>query len=115
MISNFADELLCCLCQEQMTIGEMLVRYRLTQDILYLAVVQWKTRTLLLLSYEQIFLLWFEPAICLASTPANALIQTSTYCLTSIMNIKSKNWSLPANNGSCLGHDLFIIYTLLKP
>lgn len=112
MINNFADELLCCLYQEQMTIGEMLVRYRLTKDILYLGVVQWKTWTLLLLSYEQVFILWFEPAIFLASTPANALIQTFTYCLTSVINIKSKNWSLPANNTSCLGHDLFIIYTV---
>lgn len=35
-------------------------------------------------------------------------------CLASVINVKSKNWSPPANNGSCLGHDLFIIYTLLK-
>lgn len=57
----------------------------------------------------------FEPAICLASIPANALIRTFVSCLTSVINVKSKNWSPPANNGSCLEHDLFIIYTMLKP
>lgn len=40
MISNFAGELLWGLSHEQTTMGEMLVRHRLTQDILYLAIVQ---------------------------------------------------------------------------
>lgn len=57
----------------------------------------------------------FKPAVCLTSTPANTLIQTYIPHLTSIIAVKSENWSPPTNNGSCLGHDPFIIYTLLKP
>ena len=64
---------------------------------------------------DRYFFCSFESSICLASTPAKALIRTSIYCLTSAIKLMSKNWSPPANNGSCLGLDLLIIYTLLKP